>query len=145
MPTRTQRTLGQSLDCIERQLNRMWRDHDGVGLADDLSFNEYDYLRWVYDLGSPRLSDLAKEMNVSKPSATSMVQKLEKKGLLKRSPCPEDGRAIRLSITSETRRMFDMDKEIYGTLTRKISTALPKHEMESLERLLSKACNSIIG
>ncbi|MGI9279961.1 MAG: MarR family winged helix-turn-helix transcriptional regulator [Endozoicomonas sp.] len=137
------RSLGQSMDFLERQLARMWRDSGEIELANQLSFNEYDYLKSVHELDSPRLSDLAKQMNVSKPSATTMVQKLEKRGLIRRSPCPEDGRAFRLSITPMTLNILEKDKEIYSALINRISRTLPEKELNRLEQLLSKVCDSI--
>ncbi len=131
------------MDFLERQLARMWRDSGQIELANQLSFNEYDYLKCVHELKSPRLSDLAKQMNVSRPSATTMVQKLEKRGLVKRSPCPEDGRAFRLSITPKTLNILEKDREIYSALNNRIRKALPENELSRLEKLLSKVCDSI--
>ncbi|MRI32034.1 hypothetical protein EOPP23_03345 [Endozoicomonas sp. OPT23] len=137
----TVQTLAQSFDRIERQLSRLWRVQAATqSINTDVSYNEYDYIRTVFELGSPRLSDLAAEMKIAKASATVMVQKLEKRGFLKRSPCNEDRRAIRISVTKESEQMFEADQEVFAQLITDIGSGLNKKELSDLERLLSKAC-----
>ncbi|MDR0433896.1 MAG: MarR family transcriptional regulator [Gracilibacteraceae bacterium] len=44
---------------------------------------------------------LAQKLNVSRPSATVAVNKLEKKGHVRKSGHPTDGRAVRVHLTKE--------------------------------------------
>ncbi|HQT44770.1 MAG TPA: metal-dependent transcriptional regulator [Candidatus Micrarchaeota archaeon] len=55
------------------------------------SVNEQDYLRSIYELqsscgGSVRTVDIAKELGISKPSASQMISKLKGKGMVERKP-----------------------------------------------------------
>jgi DNA-binding MarR family transcriptional regulator len=48
-----------------------------------------------------RLTDLTATEQLKQPALTSLVAKLERDGLVTRSPDPTDGRAVLLSLTAE--------------------------------------------
>jgi DNA-binding MarR family transcriptional regulator len=54
--------------------------------------------------GLRRLGDLARELAVSEPTASEAVAVLVAKGLVSKRRCNEDGRALRLELTSAGRR-----------------------------------------
>ncbi len=144
MKSTNYRSLAQSFESIERQLSRLWREKSTAEpIEADVSYNEYGYIKTVFEMDSPRLSDLAAEMKVSKPSATTMVQKLEKRGFLKRSPCPQDRRAIRIIVTKASELMLQTDLNVFALLINKLSSGLTSKEISSLEHLLSKACDCL--
>lgn len=49
--------------------------------------------------GSQRVTELAVYESIAQPSATTLVGRLESQGLVTRTPDPDDGRAVRVSIT----------------------------------------------
>jgi DNA-binding MarR family transcriptional regulator len=53
----------------------------------------------IVDLGEPRISDIAAADRISQPTATNLVQKLEERGWVERTPDPHDARAVRIRIT----------------------------------------------
>ena len=53
----------------------------------------------VAKLGSVRPAELAAYEMVSAPSITRVIAELENRGLIVRSPDPDDGRAFRLQVT----------------------------------------------
>ena len=59
------------------------------------------YIKNINALGQPSLSELARNMNVKKPSASAMVHKLAGKGLVSISPSPSDRRVTLLSLTGK--------------------------------------------
>lgn len=56
------------------------------------------------DLSGTRLTVLAQRLGVTKQAAGQLVGDLEKMGVLKREPDPEDGRAKRVVFTEQGRR-----------------------------------------
>ncbi|GAL24888.1 transcriptional regulator MarR family [Vibrio variabilis] len=76
---------------------------------------------------------------MSKPSATNMVKRLEKKGLVERLPCPEDARAKRVILTEKARIPLASETEIYGAVAEKLKVNLSQSEFASLNQLLTKA------
>lgn len=136
-------SLNQSLDRIDRHISKMWRSDEVASRFMQLSFNEYDYLQSIQQLEKPRLSDLAQVMRVSKPSASNMASKLEKRGLLKRIPSPDDGRVVLLSLTREGKALMALDDEIFDRFTQRIRQAMTPEEYRTLERLLAKVCEHL--
>lgn len=52
-----------------------------------------------------RAADLAREHNYDTGSLTRMIDRLVKKGLLRRAPHASDGRAVRLELTAAGRKL----------------------------------------
>lgn len=64
--------------------------HNTVPQRDYFGMEREDYLQTIYRLerekGHARISDIAKELGVSKPSASQMMKRLEKEGYLVHEP-----------------------------------------------------------
>lgn len=82
--------IEQSLMVIERYISRCWREQPCFGDC-NLTYTEYDYLETLEESGMMRLSELAELMRVSKPTASNMVARLEKKSWLKDSHALKTG------------------------------------------------------
>ena len=57
--------------------------------------------------GDMRLGQLADRLAIDAPGVTRKVQQLEREGLVSRTPDPEDGRASRVRLTPDGRRVMD--------------------------------------
>lgn len=57
-------------------------------------------LAQIDELGAARIGDLARADHCSQPTLTTHVQRLEERGWVNRVPDPEDGRAVRISLTA---------------------------------------------
>ena len=100
--------LNQNLEKIERFASKIWRTQVNKDPMCQLSFNEYDYLKVIQSSPEPiRLTDLAIEMQVTKPSVTTMVQRLERKGLVERKASLEDARSKLVVLTSKPEVGFE--------------------------------------
>ena len=126
----------QSLMAIERYISRCWREHSSEDPS--LTYTEYDYLETLEELEAMRLSQLAALMHVSKPTASNMVSRLEKKQLVQRKPCPEDGRAIIVSLSPKGQKLVDSDRLLYKELVSKLLKFIPEKDQKQLEQLLEK-------
>ncbi|CAH0526766.1 MarR family winged helix-turn-helix transcriptional regulator [Vibrio hippocampi] len=133
-------SIEANLEKLERLASKIWRTHAKEDPLAHLNFNEYDYLKAVQSWGEPiRLTDLAAQLNVSKPSATTMVQRLERKGLVARIPCVEDARSKRVILTDKALTSLSSETEIYGLLAKRLSHSLDSDEYAQLQQLLEKA------
>ncbi|MGC5166929.1 MarR family winged helix-turn-helix transcriptional regulator [Luteimicrobium sp. DT211] len=65
----------------------------------DLSAGHFSTLATIERLGPQRPSDLARVERVGAPAMTRMVALLESRGLLERSPAPDDARSVLLHLT----------------------------------------------
>lgn len=132
--------LNENLEKIERFASKIWRTQSKEDPIGQLSFNEYDYLKVIEAAKDPiRLTDLAEEMQVTKPSATTMVQRLERKGLVERRPSPEDARSKLVVLTTKAETGLEEESKIYQVMANTLESQLTEQEIEQLNLLLNKA------
>jgi DNA-binding PadR family transcriptional regulator len=75
---------------------------------------------------------------VSSASATSVLDTLEKRGLLVRRPHPDDGRKLVIDLTDAGRAIIDQVLPGIHTLETRVMSVLTPAERAQLMRLLSK-------
>ncbi|NLS12719.1 MarR family transcriptional regulator [Vibrio sp. SM6] len=132
--------LPLQLAQLERISAKVWRKHNKEDPLAQLSFNEYDYLKVLQMAQAPiRLTDLAVEMEVSKPSVTNMVQRLERRGLAQRIACEYDARSKRVVLTDLARQHLALEEGIYQSIADDLCRELSGEEQYQLTALLSKA------
>jgi DNA-binding MarR family transcriptional regulator len=85
--------------------------------ASNLSRTQISVLRTLRDEGPARISDLAAAERVAQPSMTTLVNRLERQGLVERTTDPADLRAVPVSITAGGR-------EALGTAVAEIEARL---------------------
>src|SRR5258708_21115181 len=71
-----------------------------IPVVDRLSFSSLSVLHTLSRAGACRLSDLVRTEQIKQPALTAAVAKLERDGLVQRSPDPCDGRASMLALTA---------------------------------------------
>ena len=132
--------LDQNLEKIERFASKIWRTQVNEDPICQLSFNEYDYLKVIQASPEPiRLTDLAIEMQVTKPSATTMVQRLERKGLVERQASLEDARSKLVILTKKAEIGLQEESKIYQVMAQTLESRLSEQESQLLNQLLDKA------
>ncbi|MDH5904728.1 MarR family transcriptional regulator [Vibrio splendidus] len=132
--------LDQNLEKIERFASKIWRTQVNEDPICQLSFNEYDYLKVIKASSEPiRLTDLAIEMQVTKPSATTMVQRLERKGLVERKASLEDARSKLVILTQKAEVGLEEESKIYQVMAQVLESRLSEQESHQLNLLLNKA------
>ena len=73
-----------------------------------MDIRTYDALLHVFDAGPPgiRMTDLAREVVLTKAGLTSLIDRLEARSLVQRTADPVDRRAFRITLTAEGKRAF---------------------------------------
>jgi DNA-binding MarR family transcriptional regulator len=132
--------LSDNLEKIERFASKVWRIQSKEDPIGQLSFNEYDYLKVIQSASEAiRLTDLAKEMQVTKPSATNMVKRLEKKGLVQRQLCLEDARSKRITLTEKAKQGLEDELRVYKAMAEQLKRKLTREQVDQLNQLLAIA------
>ncbi len=124
--------------ALDRQIHKFYRSMENDSPDKALSFSEYDYLKTIQELDRPRLSSIAEAMLVQKPSATNMVRRLEGRELVKRSPCPEDGRAVCILLTNKGHSILAYEEQLYASLANSARKQLSAEECDTLSHLLER-------
>lgn len=73
-----------------------------------IDIRTYDALLHVFNAGAPgiRMTDLAREVVLTKAGLTSLIDRLEERALVQRTPDPVDRRAFRITLSAEGKRVF---------------------------------------
>ena len=89
-----------------------------------------------------QMNELGHELMVSSPTITSLIDRMEKKGLVKREDC-KDRRKIEIQLTPEGEKLYEKAKEQITEFLQKSVSALTPQETTELLLLLKKLKNAI--
>ena len=99
----------------------------------DLNLAQFDVLARVGGTEGTTQQELAEALLVTKGNVCQMLDRLQKRGLLVRRP---DGRANRLFLTDEGRRLFEEVVPVHESLVAEQFSSLSTSERSQLMRLL---------
>ncbi|MEU8526131.1 MULTISPECIES: MarR family winged helix-turn-helix transcriptional regulator [Streptomyces] len=122
--------------AMRGRVDKAYSAHGGMGLG------EFDVLATLRRSGAPyTLSprELAATLMITTGGMTGRLDKLEKAGLLTRSPDPNDRRALRVTLTEHGREL--VDEAVGAGLAQQraaLEAALTEEEAEQLAGLLRK-------
>jgi DNA-binding MarR family transcriptional regulator len=123
---------------LSRRLHRMMDET----LADrGLSYGEYKLLGHLrHQRPEPRLSAgrLAQWAELSSGAMTNRIDQLEKAGLVKRLPDPDDRRGILVELTDEGRHAYDEAVGAQSERENRMTAALNPREKDRLNALLRR-------
>ena len=130
-----QATLGllRTADAMKRSLAQVIEPHG-------ITPQQYNVLRILRGAGSDGLPTLSigERMIEQTPGVTRLVDRLERKGLVARTPCPKDRRRVFCRITEKG---LDLLKELDDPVNRwdvQAVSVLPPSELDSLITLLDR-------
>jgi len=84
-----------------------------------------------------RLGDLARRSRLTKQTMTTMVRAVEKAGLVKQRPDPQDGRAARVWLTDEARRFQPVAERVLEKIERAAAQAGDAADFKAARRWLA--------
>lgn len=117
--------LVRTLVYLHHQIER-------AALASELSTSQYLMLHFLHE-GPRRAMDFAAMTGFRRPSVSSVVAGLEKRGLIERSVDPDDGRAFKIEITAEGVAAFDAFETL---MQQELESFLGASEVRSIDREL---------
>lgn len=81
----------------------------------EVDLQTYDAMLHVFEAGNDgiRMTDLARKIVLSRAGLTSLVDRLERRGLVRRDPDPDDRRTIRIRLTEEGATAFRAAAEVH--------------------------------
>jgi DNA-binding MarR family transcriptional regulator len=89
-------TLPEQLEMSVTRLAHVLLREAGAGLSRSAA----SVLHRLATVGPQRVTELAAWESIAQPSATTLVGRLEAQGLVTRGADPDDGRAVRVSVTA---------------------------------------------
>jgi DNA-binding MarR family transcriptional regulator len=142
--------MNSNLEILERQIetaSKFLEDIEVRSFHDDrfseLSVRKMLYLTTIHRMGHPTFSDLANELNVSRPSVTANVAALIRKGYLQKVQDHEDLRTYHILLTTKADEFNEMHQNVHKKLAQILAAQLEPGEVDQLTRLLEKALQGI--
>lgn len=86
----------------------------------------------------PGMLELGRHLGLDKSSVTGLVGRAEKRGLVRRSPSPDDGRAVLVSLTPEGRALTERSTAEIGRRVDALADRLTDAERVQLTALITR-------
>ena len=104
----------------------------------ELTGKQMHYLEVISNLDNPNLSELATELNLSKPSVTAIIDKFEEKGFIRKVKSDEDRRVSHIHMAQKGKEIEKVHSKIHMRISNMFTSKLTEGELKSLINLLSK-------
>jgi len=137
----TKREAAEAWESLFRAQVALMRRFSAEDVWGDLSVREYDVLFTLSrcEGGAARLRELGAESLLTQPSLSRMVERLELQGLVRRSPAPDDGRGVVVTLTDEgVRVQREIGRRHVDQIHRLVGGALDADELAALRRLTDR-------
>ena len=112
----------------------LWAFERDVGMSPP----KYFVLHVLAREGGTSQGEIGRLYGVDPSRVTRLAKQLEGEGLIERTRDPEDNRVVRMSLTLEGRRAFEMATERSEAFRSRVRRALNEEEHKELRRLLGK-------
>jgi MarR family 2-MHQ and catechol resistance regulon transcriptional repressor len=138
-----------TLDASEAAALRLWvilsRAHEAIARHAEadvarhgLTIAEFGILEALYHVGPLLLGELQRKILVSSGGVTYLVDRLEKRGLVRREACPEDRRARYATLTTEGKRLVARIFPDHARAIERAVSGLPRSDRERAAALLKQ-------
>lgn len=123
-----------------RVFNRLLREH---GIELNSAQGRILFVLWERD-GIP-ITELAQATMLSKSTLTSMLDRLEEAGHLRRAPSPEDRRVSLIALTEKNRLLRDRYNQVSKEMTELFYEGFSPEEVASFEDYLRRVLENLSG
>lgn len=133
-------SIGKNISVLYRQLNVFLNRELGSA---DISATELMYLASLYRQNGITQDELANEYCIDKAATARTIQKMERKGLVRRIADTEDKRAKKVLLTDKALKYREMIFDIQNKWLKEIHVEIPKEEINIFVKVLSSAAEKI--
>jgi DNA-binding MarR family transcriptional regulator len=136
-------TEAKKLEDIMVSFRRMLIEELRKDLNDTIKCTtvQWEAMRFITDEKEPTMKDIADALSITPPSATSLINHLLQKGLVKRKVDISDRRAIRIIPTQKTQELLQLvsvkKQNIFNTMLMRLT----KKQREELINILTILIN----
>lgn len=118
---------------VEHQLREFLRvEHDST-------LPRFDVMAALHRADAPlTMGELSQQLLVSNGNATAVVDRLERDGLVRRTPVPTDRRVVRVQLTAEGRHQFEAQASPHEARVAAIFAGLTAADLDLLDGLLHR-------
>ncbi|MFZ7104256.1 MAG: MarR family winged helix-turn-helix transcriptional regulator [Peptococcaceae bacterium] len=126
------------------------RCHDLITVKTDnnllelnISQAQYHVLRILDDLGAVSMTEISKLLFRGKSNLTTLIDRMEKAGLVKRQADEEDRRVLKIEMTPLGQEIHDQVAKLHRSFLVDLFSSLTEEEIKQLNDLLKKLGKSL--
>lgn len=109
----------------------------------NLSITEFSVLEVLYHKGKQTIQQIGHSILISSGSMTYVVDRLEHKGFINRSACPDDRRAIHVTLTDKGTSLMEKIMPKHQQWIDDVFSSLNTEESEIFVNLLKKVSKKV--
>ena len=136
-------------DSVGYLINRTARAFAGRLAAElrpfDVGIGQWAVLLHLWSVDGMSQAELARRAAIEQPTMVRTIDRMERDGLVTRSPDPRDGRASRITLTKRGRGLRDQLVPLADGVNRAATRSLTDDEVATLRRLLAKLLGADTG
>jgi DNA-binding MarR family transcriptional regulator len=140
---------GSERDLIPYLLGRASRSVDRAWLArmreHGLTIAQWQVVAILNEYDGARLGQLARMSGTEQPVMTRVVDQMERDGLVRRAPAPDDGRAVEVWLEAAGRALFAELLPAAGDLVATATAGLDDAEVRRLTEVLTVLITNFEG
>jgi len=102
----------------------------------ELNLSQASLLAFVHETGPLTQAQLAEALGLGRPATGSLIDSLERRGLVERQPDPRDRRAWRVAVTPAGQALVGPVVEVDRALRRELRSGIAREERQQLARVL---------
>ncbi|MDK2867004.1 MAG: hypothetical protein PWP38_1319 [Clostridiales bacterium] len=100
--------------------------------AGQITMTQLNYLKYVDQMHETTISELSESLNLSKPTVTESIKKLQKCDLVHKRQCQTDGRKYYIELTDKGEQLAHMEQLSVMRLAEKITLVLDEAAVQKL-------------
>ena len=106
------------------------------GIKHDLTVSQIEILHFIGLSGRKTMKNISDYLKITPPSATLMIEEMEKKGLVKRINDEKDHRVVLITLTPKTKKVFVSICKRKELIFKEMISKLSEKEQKSLEHII---------
>jgi len=130
--------LGKIIEILTHRIEEYERRIIEKSELSKLSPRQRYYLDEIYHMEQPTLTEIAEKIEVSKPSVTALIYKLEKTGYIKKLRSETDKRSSHILLTEKGKKLAELHDRVHYRFANIIEGFLSDSELKQLLKLLKR-------
>ena len=110
---------------------------EDLGIS-DISLKQLNNIKHFKGENGITASQLAKDLNITKPTVTEMVKHFVKLGFVYKEDCPTDKRVHYLKLTEKGQKIANIGELTTNYLAERVSLKLDKRDLKTIIEILNK-------
>jgi DNA-binding MarR family transcriptional regulator len=124
--------LSRATWAMNNSVNRMLRENE---LA-DISVAYFAVLQTLWEADGVSITDLGERVQLEKSTMTSLIDRMESAGLVRRDDHPTDRRAYRICITARGRELEEKLDQVVTEAYNRLTQGVPQKDLQTAIEVL---------